>query len=116
MAEYDFPADLRDAQLRLHQTRVAYAALCRQLPWSVEPAPGWEGDKQLHSDRVSGMPASPGYTEHQRREEERLRSLLLELSITVSTHPHWDALRGPDLVQARMALKQTATEPTSDTD
>ncbi|MFE5852388.1 hypothetical protein ACFQ61_04095 [Streptomyces sp. NPDC056500] len=114
MAEYDFPHDLRDAQLQLHRTRAAYAALCRELPWSVEPAPGWEGDKQLHSDRMPGLPDSPGYTEQQKEEEKRLRGLLLELSAAVSTHPYWQTLRGPELVSARMVLKQNATRPAAD--
>ncbi|MCM2388979.1 hypothetical protein [Streptomyces albipurpureus] len=87
MVDIDFPPDLRDAQLRLHQTRIAYEELCRTLPWSFEPAPGWEGDKQLHSDgRVGGMPDSPGYTDAEKSEEARLRNLLVDLSTTVMTH------------------------------
>ncbi|MEO3978004.1 hypothetical protein [Streptomyces sp. CAU 1734] len=109
MAETDFPVDLRDAQLRLHRARAEYAELCRELPWSVEPAPGWEGDKQLHSDRRSGMPDSPGYTDHQKAEVARLRGLLLELAERVTADPFWRTLSGPALVEARMELKRTAT-------
>ncbi|XMN04580.1 hypothetical protein ACK8N7_00165 [Streptomyces griseobrunneus] len=49
MATYDFPQDLRDAQLNLHRTRAAYEEYARALPWSAEPLPGWEAEKQLHS-------------------------------------------------------------------
>lgn len=107
MAPYGFPRDLRDAQLRLHQAYAAYATLCRELPWSVEPAPGWAGEKQLHSDRIGAMPESPGYTEEQKAAEARLRGLLLELSITVSTHPYWSAVEPSGVVEERRALKHT---------
>lgn len=105
MAEYDFPRDLRDAQLYLHHVRAAYAALCRTLPWSVEPADGWTGDKQLYSDYLPEFPASPGYSAQQKAAEARLRSLLLDLSITVSTHPYWAMTE--NVVEERMALKHT---------
>ncbi|MCM2388140.1 hypothetical protein [Streptomyces albipurpureus] len=106
MADTDFPHDLRDAQARLHQTRAAYEELCRTLPCSVEPAGGWEGDKQLHSDRRSGTPTSPGNTDQQKEEKARLRDLLLELSTILATHEFWQTLRGPGWVAARMELKQ----------
>ncbi|MFJ6947951.1 hypothetical protein ACISU4_25440 [Streptomyces wuyuanensis] len=105
MAEYDFPDDLRDAQLRLHQARSAYRALCRDLPWSVEPAEGWTGEEGHYSSYRREFPESPGWGEEQRAEEARLRELVLTLSIEVSTHPYWAALAGPDVVKARMALK-----------
>lgn len=109
MAEYDFPQDLRDAQLRLHQASVAYRALCRALPWSVDPAPGWAaGEKQPYTDYTSAKPDSPGYTEHEKGEVSRLRADVLELSITVSTHPYWATLAPGTVVKRRMTLKQTA--------
>lgn len=105
VADYDFPDDLRDAQLRLHQARSAYRALCRELPWSVEPAGGWTGEEGHYSSYRREFPESPGWSEEQRAEEARLRELVLTLSIEVSTHPYWAALTGPDVVKARMALK-----------
>ncbi|MEU6707135.1 hypothetical protein [Streptomyces wuyuanensis] len=105
MADYNFPDDLRDAQLRLHQARSAYRALCRALPWSVEPAEGWTGEEGHYSSYRREFPESPGWSEAQRAEEARLRELVLTLSIEVSTHPYWAALAGPDVVKARMALK-----------
>lgn len=105
MADYEFPDDLRDAQLRLHQVRSAYRALCRELPWSVEPAEGWTGEEGHYSSYRREFPESPGWSEEQRAEEARLRELVLTLSIEVSTHPYWAALTGPDVVKARMALK-----------
>lgn len=105
MAEYDFPDELREAQLRLHRARSAYRALCRELPWSVEPAEGWTGEEGHYSSYRREFPQSPGWSEEQRAEEARLRELVLTLSIEVSTHPYWAALEGPDVVKARMALK-----------
>lgn len=102
---YVFPDDLRDAQLRLHQAGAAYRVLCRALPWSVEPAPGWEGDKQAYSGRRASRSASPGYTEQEKKKEGRLRGEVLQLSITVSTHPYWKTLETGTVVAARMALK-----------
>ncbi|MEV8419137.1 hypothetical protein AB0P45_37085 [Streptomyces niveus] len=115
MAEYDFPQDLRDAQLRLHQVTAAYHALCRTLPWSVEPAPGWAaGEKQQYTDYRSTKPDSPGYTDHQKSEVARLRAAFLELSVTVSTHPYWSTLGPGTVVEGRMALKQTAPASAGD--
>ncbi|NUK02596.1 hypothetical protein HRW23_20735 [Streptomyces lunaelactis] len=111
MAEtYDFPDDLRTAQLDLHRTRAEYAALCRTLPWSVTPEPGWTSEKHVLGDRVVSFPASPGYTAEQLAEEQRLRRRLLELSVTVSTHPYWATLAG-DVVDARSALKHADEAP-----
>ncbi|MFD6329455.1 hypothetical protein ACFWGI_07740 [Streptomyces niveus] len=115
MAEYDFPQDLRDAQLRLHQVTAAYHQLCRTLPWSVEPAPGWAaGEKQPYTDCRSSKPDSPGYTDHQKSEVARLRAALLELSVTVSTHPYWSTLGPGTVAEGRMALKQTAAASAGD--
>ncbi|WEH37258.1 hypothetical protein PZB75_30175 [Streptomyces sp. AM 4-1-1] len=113
MPSYDFPQDLRDAQLALHQTRAACEQYARTLPWSAEPMPGWESDKQLHSGYRSAKPDSPGYTDEQREQMAQLRSELLELSIAVTTHPYWKGLSGPDAVAARMALKHAHEQPTA---
>ncbi|MFF3733402.1 hypothetical protein ACFYXM_24565 [Streptomyces sp. NPDC002476] len=108
---YDFPNDLRTAQLDLLQTRARYEEYARSLPWSVEPLPGWEGDKQLHSGYRSGKADSPGYTPDQVAEVARYREELLRLSVAVSTHPYWESLGGPGLVEARMALKHVHEQP-----
>nr|WP_202514494.1 MULTISPECIES: hypothetical protein [unclassified Streptomyces] len=70
---------MRDAQLALHRTRVAYEQYAKTLPWSAEPLPGY--------DQVA-----------------RNRAELLELSFAVITHPYWAQL-GEGVVAARMALK-----------
>ncbi|MEE1812633.1 hypothetical protein [Streptomyces sp. BE133] len=106
----NFPQDLLDAQAALHETRAGYEEYAKTLPWSAEPMPGWESDKQLHSNYISAKPDSPGYTEEQAAEVARFRARLLELSITVSTHPFWDSVDVGDRVKARMALKH-AHEP-----
>ncbi|WP_351233898.1 hypothetical protein [Streptomyces sp. NPDC002133] len=102
----NFPPDLIDAQFRLHQARAEYEALCRSLPWSVEPAKGWPGEENPHTGAVTGgREDSPGYTATQKTEVLRLRALLRELSLEVSTHPHWDSVEAEKRMEARMALK-----------
>ncbi|MFD9722080.1 hypothetical protein [Streptomyces sp. NPDC059076] len=65
--------------------------------------------------RAGGRDAdSPGYSSEQSAEEAHLRGLLLDLSTTVSTHPFWQTLQGPDLVAARMELKQTTLAPATE--
>ncbi|MFE7045892.1 hypothetical protein ACFU9X_42790 [Streptomyces atratus] len=70
--------------------------------------PGWEGEKQLHSEY--GKADSPGYTEEQAAKVVDFQAQLLKLSITVSTRPFWDSVDVGDRVEARMALKH-AHEP-----
>ncbi|OEJ21590.1 hypothetical protein AS594_39355 [Streptomyces agglomeratus] len=106
MATYDFPRDLHSAQTRLHQARAEYEELGRTLPWSVEPSEGWTAPKVLYSDgEPRSLPASPGYTDEQKAAVTRLRRELLELSITVSTHPYWATVGKDVLVDRRMGLK-----------
>ncbi|MFB6507536.1 MULTISPECIES: hypothetical protein [unclassified Streptomyces] len=102
---FPFPQDLLDAQAALDETRAAYEEYATTLPWSAEPMPGWENDKQLHSTYTSAKPDSPGYTEEQAAEVAHFRTRLLELSTTVSTHPFWDSVDTDDRVAARMTLK-----------
>ncbi|MEV7060943.1 hypothetical protein AB0N95_36530 [Streptomyces microflavus] len=109
-----FPQDLRDAQLNLHRTRAAYEEYARALPWSAEPLPGWEAEKQLHSGFRSSKPDSPGCTEAQHAEVARCRAELLELSITVSTHPFWEQVEQGQVVDARMRLKHQHEIPDSE--
>ncbi|MFG2220474.1 hypothetical protein ACGFN1_37705 [Streptomyces sp. NPDC048685] len=107
---FPFPQDLLDAQAAVDETRAAYEEYAKTLPWSAEPMPGWESDKQLHSNYISAKPDSPGYTEDQHAEVARFRARLLELSVAVSTHPFWGTVDHGDVVAARMALKH-AHEP-----
>lgn len=110
---YDFPHDLRDAQLALHRTRAAYDEYAKTLPWSAEPLPGWEADAQPQSGYRSAKPDSPGYTPEQRAQVATFRAELLELSATVSTHPYWAQL-GEGVVAARVALKHAHEEQPAD--
>lgn len=105
MPTNDFPQDLRDAQLALHQARAAYERYAADLPWSAEPMPGWEGGKQLYSGYRSSKPDSPGYTDGQKAQVAEYRERLLELCIVVSTHPYWETLGEGKSVAARTALK-----------
>ncbi|MGW5003288.1 hypothetical protein ACWEP8_37170 [Streptomyces hydrogenans] len=113
MSEYDFPDDLTKAQTELHRAHAEYRALCQTLPWSVEPMPGWPGQKHPYTDEATaGRPDSPGYTPEQVTTEAQLWARIRELSVEVSTHPHWATLdRGPALVDARMALKSQTAVP-----
>ncbi|MEV5508083.1 hypothetical protein [Streptomyces orinoci] len=113
MAEtYDFPADLRAAQQELHRVNAELAALLRALPWSVEPHPGWRdpADKWHPTER----PASPGWTEEERRQVAELRARALELSIEVSCHSWWATLSGETTIAARMALKHLGEQEPAD--
>ncbi|MFB7592372.1 hypothetical protein [Streptomyces sp. NPDC056169] len=105
---FAFPADLTALQARLHRARADYEALSRTLPWSVEPMPGWARTVHPNSKVVTdpGREPSPGYTPEQLAEDTRLRALVRDLSDQVSTHSYWGTLeRGPQLVDARIALK-----------
>ena len=104
---YGFPDDLKQLQVQLHQARADHQVLCRALPWSVEPLPGWPGSVHPHTGEVTGgREPSPGYSPEQVAEEQRLWDLVRDLSIAVSTHEYWaKPERGPELVAARMALK-----------
>ncbi|MFF5090892.1 hypothetical protein [Streptomyces niveus] len=75
-------ATIRDAQLRLHQAGAAYRRLCQALPSPVEPAPGWEGDKQPYTEYHTGKPDIPGYT-----------------------HPYWRTPKAGTTTDARMTPK-----------
>ncbi|MFD7961232.1 hypothetical protein ACFV5J_10565 [Streptomyces zaomyceticus] len=99
-----FPNDLLDFQQRLHQARAEYTALCRALPWSVVPLPGWPGAVHPHTGQATGgRDACPGYTPEQEAEEKRLWDLVRQLSVAVSTHPYWAALeKRAGLVKAQM--------------
>ncbi|WP_334664597.1 hypothetical protein [Streptomyces cyaneofuscatus] len=112
MTRYAFPQDLRDAaQLALHQTQAEYEQYATTLPWSAEPMPGWEGNKQLHSGYRSSKPDSPGYTEEQRQQVAAYRARLLELSTQVVTHSFWETLKGNGLFAAHMQLKHVHDAP-----
>ena len=109
MAGTDFPDDLRTAQTRLHQATSELAALCRTLPWSVEPMAGWPGTEHPHTGQVTGgREDSPGWTEEQKRLVKRLRMECTDLSIRIATHPYWDTVEAEKRVEARGTLKAEA--------
>ncbi|WP_329538644.1 hypothetical protein [Streptomyces sp. NBC_01358] len=73
----------------------------KMLPWSAEPMPGGEADRQPHSGYRSAKPDGPGSTDEQRERLAAYRAQLLELSITVMTHPYWKGL-SENVVAARV--------------
>ncbi|MGW3400169.1 hypothetical protein [Streptomyces zhihengii] len=106
MADYTFPNDLTATQTRLHQATSELAALCRSLPWSVEPMDGWEGETHPHTGAVTGgRPASPGWTDDEKAAVDRLRSECRHLSTLLMVHEHWGTYSGEDGYKARQALK-----------
>ncbi|WP_405392412.1 hypothetical protein OG596_34115 [Streptomyces sp. NBC_01102] len=82
---FEFPQNLRDAQVALLETRTRYEEYAKTLPLSA--------------------PASSGYTEEQHAAVARFRADILDLSVTVETHSFWGTLDREQLVAARMALK-----------
>jgi hypothetical protein len=103
-ATYDFPSDLLAGQEELHQVRAELSALLKRLPWSVEPLDGFSDDNGW---RKVERPASPGWTEDEQAEVEKLRRREHELAVFVSTHRYWAELTGSDRVHARSALKHS---------
>lgn len=101
-ATYDFPSDLLAGQEELHQVRAELSALLKRLPWSVEPLDGFSDDTGWR--RVE-RPASPGWSEDEQAEVEKLRRREHELAVFVSTHRYWAGLTGADRVRARSELK-----------
>ncbi|MCW5249088.1 hypothetical protein [Streptomyces sp. SHP 1-2] len=101
---YDFPSDLLAGQEELHQVRAELSALLKRLPWSVEPLDGFSDENGW---RKIERPASPGWSEDEQAEVEKLRRRERELAVFVSTHRYWAEITGPDRVRARSDLKRT---------
>ncbi|MFF2651984.1 hypothetical protein [Streptomyces sp. NPDC058045] len=109
-ATHDFPSDLLAGQEELHQVRAEILALLKRLPWSVEPLDGFS---DTHGWRPVERPASPGWTDDQQAEVEKLRARERELAVFVTCHRYWTKVEATDTVDARMALKHTPTPPTA---
>ncbi|MET9494595.1 hypothetical protein [Streptomyces sp. NPDC006552] len=101
-SDFDFPSDLRAGQEELHQIRAELLALLKRLPWSVAPH---EAITDTQSWRKLERPASPGWTEDEQAEVEKLRRRELELAVFVTCHRYWSDLPGPDTVRGRARLK-----------
>ncbi|MEV7983164.1 hypothetical protein [Streptomyces sp. NPDC086519] len=106
-ATYDFPSDLLAGQEELHQVRAELSALLKRLPWSVVPLDGFSDDSGW---RKVERPASPGWTEDQQAEVEKLRRREHELAVFVSGHRFWTETTGPDRMDARSRLKHAHEE------
>ncbi|MFZ3492269.1 hypothetical protein ACODT5_03330 [Streptomyces sp. 5.8] len=99
-----FPDDLLQLQERLHGAHAEYRAYLAELPWSVEPTPGWtRGERFSHRGDV---PDSPGWSGEQKEAVDRMRTELRDLSAAVVDHPHRSTVPREDLVDARMQLKK----------
>ncbi|MGW1544193.1 hypothetical protein ACWCPM_28815 [Streptomyces sp. NPDC002309] len=99
---FDFPSDLRAGQEELHQVRAELSALLKRLPWSVEPLDGFS---DAGGWRKIERPASPGWSDDEQAEVEKLRRRERELAIFVTTHRYWSDVTAQDRVDARADLK-----------
>ncbi|MCX4967187.1 hypothetical protein OHA98_20895 [Streptomyces sp. NBC_00654] len=100
MSQYDFPPNLRDAQLALLRIRDECEECGRTLPRSDEPMDGSPSKE-----------ATPGYIEDEAARLAEYRNRVLELSTAVMTHPYWETLSGPDRAESRTALKHAHEPP-----
>ncbi|MGW3667374.1 hypothetical protein [Streptomyces sp. NPDC005141] len=107
-ATYDFPSDLLAGQEELHQVRAELLDLLKRLPWSVEPLDGFS---DTGGWRKVERPASPGWTDDEQAEVEKLRQRERELAVFVSGHRFWSEVTPPEKVDARMRLKRTRETP-----
>ncbi|WP_406371430.1 hypothetical protein OG788_15645 [Streptomyces sp. NBC_00647] len=107
-ATYDFPSDLLAGQEELHQVRAELLALLKRLPWSVEPLDGFS---DTGGWRKVERPASPGWTDDEQAEVEKLRQRERELAVFVSGHRFWSEVTPLEKVDARMRLKHTRETP-----
>ncbi|MEV7617088.1 hypothetical protein [Streptomyces sp. NPDC089799] len=105
MTAYDYPVRLRALQLQLHRVTADHRRLCAELPWSVEPMPGWKASDHRYSHR-GDVPASPGYTDEQKQARARMERRMRRLAEALVTHEFWATVEGDQRVKARMALKQ----------
>ncbi|MEU2856708.1 hypothetical protein [Streptomyces syringium] len=112
--DFNFPTDLREAQVQLHQAHADLSAMLADLPWSVEPMKGWSSGAEHTRGYRSERPDSPGWTQDEQDTVAALRARALELSITVSTHPFWPTVDRDEVVAARMALKHAHEEPATE--
>ncbi|MFG3132942.1 hypothetical protein ACGFZU_35240 [Streptomyces tendae] len=104
-----FPNDLVDAQRRLATLQAQLRVHQATLPWSREPHPGWPDETERGRERP-GRPASPGWTDEQAAEFDRLMEELRAVTARVQCHAWWErctaeGIQGPDMVAARQALK-----------
>ncbi|WP_415950596.1 hypothetical protein [Streptomyces sp. KLOTTS4A1] len=104
---HEFPSDLLQGQEELHQVRAELLALLKRLPWSVVPLDGFS---DTGGWRKVERPASPGWTEDEQAEVEKLRERERELAVFVSGHRYWKEVAAPDVVDARMLLKHVHEE------
>ncbi|MFJ5675337.1 hypothetical protein [Streptomyces sp. NPDC093097] len=100
---YDFPQDLREAQLELHQVQSALADLYKRLPWSIEPLSGWKHTKENGHFHEAERADSPGWSDEQQAQVTELRDRILDLAARVVTHDFWSTC--DDAPAARSALK-----------
>jgi len=107
-ATYDFPSDLLAGQEELRQVRAELLDLLKRLPWSVEPLDGFS---DTGGWRKVERPASPGWTDDEQAEVEKLRCRERELTVFVSGHRFWSEVATAEKVDARMRLKHTRDVP-----
>jgi hypothetical protein len=113
-ATFPFPDELLELQRQLNQARKEHTELCRTLPRSAEPLPGWTREEPSPGGakpRTVTVEPSPGYAPEQAAAERRLRRRMLELAEQIVTHGFWDTLQREEVAQARTALKHADDKP-----
>lgn len=105
----NFPQDLRAAQLHAAKLYAELHAHQKTLPWSRDPHPGWPEEKERGREHPE-RPETPGWTDEQAAEYDRLFAALREATAAVQGHKHWKdsrehGVQGADMVALRQALK-----------
>ncbi|MET9528192.1 hypothetical protein [Streptomyces coeruleorubidus] len=104
---FAFPPALVAAQREAAEVEAELRRFQATLPWSREPQDGWEAPEQVGgmSGYRSSRPPSPGWTDEQKAEYDRLWELRRKTTLAVYAHEHWKAC-GAKAVEARQALKR----------
>lgn len=93
--------------------RAELSALLKRLPWSVRPLDGFSDDNGW---RRRERPASPGWTDDEQAEVEKLREREHELAVFVTGHRFWAEVTAAERVDARMRLKRVPRARLNDED
>ncbi|MFJ4963853.1 hypothetical protein ACIP6P_15615 [Streptomyces sp. NPDC088729] len=107
MTTFDFPQDLRAAQLALHRTRAELDRYVRTLPRPVGPVAVRRNGEHPHTDgrALHGDAPVPGRTREQRRRVAEYRARLRDLGAVVATHPFWRQFERGGSVGGRTRLR-----------
>ncbi|MER7057630.1 hypothetical protein [Streptomyces sp. NPDC000351] len=95
-----FPADLVAAQRQATELYAALRTHQATLPWSREPHDGWPEETE-RGRAHPGRPASPGWSDAQANEFDRLLDELRTATAQVQCHPWWERCAAERAPKAR---------------